>query len=56
MVNLDRLGDKWFVDLDVDIIDAVVFKNLPTLLGHSNAITTGERSGNHLYPEDDRGR
>jgi hypothetical protein len=38
------------MDLDVDIRDAVLFKKLPTLLGHGIAIHTGERSGNHLYP------
>jgi hypothetical protein len=39
VVNLDQLGDGRLVDLDVDISDAVLFNNLPTLAGHNNAIT-----------------
>src|SRR5882757_1470247 len=55
-MNLDQLRDNRLANLDVVISDAVLFKNRPTPVGHDNANTTGERFGNHPYPEDDRGR
>jgi hypothetical protein len=55
VVSLDQFENNRLADLDVDISDAVLFKNLPTHAGHNNAISTGERRGNHPFPEDDRG-
>ena len=51
LANLEQLptNGSYF-----NISDCMLFKNLPTLLGHNNPVVTGERSRNHLYPEDGR--